>query len=145
MRGHRIKLKNMFLLSPSESQKATKKSHDIVLFVPLLDHSRMFTYPFSIRTAVFVVLLRHGGYFGKKETPFAAAMSPAEAFIGRIAFHLQVKTIFNFSVVRHYSQKKACMAYTVVQCCKRLFRPVRRLLGEKLSNFNFLRRMLRKQ
>jgi hypothetical protein len=64
-------------------------------------------YPFSIRTAVFVVLLRQGGYFGKKETPFAAAMSPAEAFIGRIAFHLQVKTIFNFTVVRHYSQKKA--------------------------------------
>jgi hypothetical protein len=39
---------------------------------------------------VFIVLLRYGGYFGKKETPFAATASPAEAFIGLIAFHFQV-------------------------------------------------------
>jgi hypothetical protein len=77
-----------------------------------------FTHPFSIRTAVFVVLLRHGGYFGKKQTPFAAAMSPAEAFIGRIAFHLQVKTIFNFTGVRHYSQKKAVKALAEHSCAK---------------------------
>ncbi len=95
-----------------------------------------FTRPFSIRTAVFVVLLRHGGYFGKKETPFAAAMSPAEAFIGRIAFHLQVKTIFNFNVVCGIILRKK-LVWHIVQCCKRLFRPVPRLLGEKLSNLNF--------
>ncbi len=127
------------MLSPvegsSESQKATKKSHDIV---PLLDHNACYTYPFfSIRTAVFVVLLRHGGYFGKKETPFAAAMSPAEAFIGRIAFHLQVKTIFNFTVVWHYSQQKACMVYN-----KSTVKDVAELSGTKvavgkLSNLNF--------
>ena len=49
---------------------------------------------FSIRTAVFIVLLRYGGYFGTKETPFASAASPAETLIGRIAFHLQVHRTF---------------------------------------------------
>jgi hypothetical protein len=93
-------------------------------------------YIFSIRTAVFVVLLRHGGYFGKKETPFAAAMSPAEAFIGRIAFHLQVKTIFNFTVVCGIILRSKAVkdiaelsgAKVAVYC-------------KKLSNLNFLSRI----
>jgi hypothetical protein len=29
---------------------------------------------FSIRTAVFIVLLRYGGYFGEKETPLSVTV-----------------------------------------------------------------------
>ncbi len=106
------KVKNTVLFAQSYSSIFREpESYNLMTLYLYSTIYACFTHPFSIRTAVFVVLLRHGGYFGKKETPFAAAMSPAEAFIGRIAFHLQVKTIFNFSAVRHYSQKKACMVY----------------------------------
>jgi hypothetical protein len=54
-------------------------------------------------------------------------MSPAEAFIGRIAFHLQVKTIFNSSVW-HYSQQKACMVYS-----KSTVKDVAELSGTKVA------------
>ena len=45
---------------------------------------------FRIRSVLLVVLLRHGGYFGEKETPFAAEMSEQELTMARIAFHIQV-------------------------------------------------------
>ena len=44
----------------------------------------------SIRTAIFLVLLRYGGYFGTKETPFGATMSPPESHLCDIIFHIQV-------------------------------------------------------
>ena len=46
----------------------------------------------SIRTAIFLVLLRHGGYLGEKETPYVATLSTAEAHLGGILFHVQVNT-----------------------------------------------------
>ena len=48
---------------------------------------------FRIRTVLLIVFLRHGGYFGEKETPFAAVLSEAELTMGRIAFHIQVRYI----------------------------------------------------
>ena len=44
----------------------------------------------SIRTTIFLVLLRHGGYFGEKETAFGGAMSAAEVHLCGIIFHIQV-------------------------------------------------------
>ena len=44
----------------------------------------------SIRTAIFVVLLRHGGYLGDKETPYGATMNTQEVHLAGIIFHIQV-------------------------------------------------------
>ena len=43
----------------------------------------------SIRTAIFVILLRYGGYFGAKETSFGATMNKSEAMIADMIFHIQ--------------------------------------------------------
>ena len=55
----------------------------------------------SIRTAMFVVLLRHGGYFGPKETPYAAVMSQAEAVVAGVLFHTQEGVTYNLHQVSY--------------------------------------------
>ena len=53
----------------------------------------------SIRSAIFVVLLRYGGYFGSKETPYAASMNKAEATVADIIFHIQEGITYNLHSV----------------------------------------------
>ena len=55
----------------------------------------------SIRTAMFVVLLRHGGYFGPKETPYGAVMSQAEAVVAGVLFHTQEGITYNLHQVSY--------------------------------------------
>ena len=55
----------------------------------------------SIRTAMFVVLLRHGGYFGPKETPYGAVMSQAEAVVAGVLFHTQEGVTYNLHQVSY--------------------------------------------
>lgn len=55
---------------------------------------------FRIRTVLLIVQLRYGGYFGQKETPYAATLSEAELTMARIAFHIQVtNSTFNYRCV----------------------------------------------
>ena len=53
----------------------------------------------SIRTAVFIVLLRYGGYFGSKETPYGASLSSAEAVVAGMIFHIQEGITYNIHQV----------------------------------------------
>jgi len=53
----------------------------------------------SIRTAIFLVLLRYGGYLGDKETPYAATMSQSEAHLCDIIFHIQEGIQYNLHCV----------------------------------------------
>ena len=53
----------------------------------------------SIRTVVFIVMLRYGGYFGTKETSYAANMSSAEATVAGMMFHIQEGITYNLHQV----------------------------------------------
>ena len=53
----------------------------------------------SIRTAVFIVLLRYGGYFGAKETPYGASLSSAETVVAGMIFHIQEGITYNLHQV----------------------------------------------
>ena len=53
----------------------------------------------SIRTAMFIVMLRYGGYFGSKETPYGASMSSAEAAVAGMIFHVQEGITYNLHQV----------------------------------------------
>ena len=53
----------------------------------------------SIRTAMFIVLLRYGGYFGTKETPYGASLSSAEAVVAGMIFHIQEGITYNIHQV----------------------------------------------
>ena len=53
----------------------------------------------TIRSVMFVILLRHGGYFGQKETPYGATMSKAEASIADIVFSIQEGIQYNLHQV----------------------------------------------
>ena len=58
-----------------------------------------FCWIFKTRTAVFIVLLRYGGYFGSKETPYGVSLSSAEATMAGIIFHIQEGITFNLHQV----------------------------------------------
>ena len=60
----------------------------------------------SIRTAIFVVLLRYGGYFGTKETPYGATMNKTEAILADIVFHIQEGITYNLHSVNDYTFHK---------------------------------------
>ena len=53
----------------------------------------------TIRSVMFVILLRHGGYFGQKETPYGLALSKAEATIADIVFCIQEGIQYNLHQV----------------------------------------------
>ena len=53
----------------------------------------------TIRSVIFVILLRYGGYFGQKETPYGAALSKAEATIADIVFAIQEGIQYNLHQV----------------------------------------------
>merc|ERR1719228_1192494 len=53
----------------------------------------------SIRTSIFLVLLRYGGYLGQKDTPYGATMSPPEAHLCSIIFHIQEGIQYNLHCV----------------------------------------------
>ena len=70
----------------------------------------------AIRTAIFLVLLRYGGYMGEKETPYGATMSHSEAHLCGIIFHIQVTFLLTFddSILQAvYSRKVSSITYTV--------------------------------
>jgi len=52
-----------------------------------------------IRTAICIVLLRHGGYFGDKETSYGAALSTQEALIANIVYFMQEGIQYNLHTV----------------------------------------------
>ena len=60
----------------------------------------------TIRTVMFVIMLRYGGYFGQKETPYGAAMSKAEATIADIVFHIQEGIQYNLHQVQYHTKNK---------------------------------------
>jgi len=53
----------------------------------------------SIRTVMFIVLLRHGGYLGTKETAYGATLSQAEAHLAGVIFHIQEGIQYNLHSV----------------------------------------------
>jgi len=53
----------------------------------------------SIRSTIFLVLLRYGGYLGQKDTPYGATMSPPEAHLCSIIFHIQEGIQYNLHCV----------------------------------------------
>jgi len=53
----------------------------------------------SIRTVIFLILLRHGGYFGEKGTAFGATMNTAESHLSGIIFHIQEGIQYNLHTV----------------------------------------------
>jgi len=60
----------------------------------------------AIRTAIFLVLLRYGGYMGEKETPYGATMSHSEAHLCGIIFHIQEGIQYNLHCVDTVSPSK---------------------------------------
>jgi len=49
----------------------------------------------TINAVILLVLLRNGGYFGPKETPYGAVLSPQEKLIAGVIVHLQEGIRFN--------------------------------------------------
>ena len=100
----------------------------------------------SIRTAMFVVLLRHGGYFGPKETPYGAVMSQAEAVVAGVLFHTQegvtynlhqvsylhsTYIIYSLSISTHYLRR--CAGWWLTPPCPACPRPTRRSSAPRCS------------
>ena len=53
----------------------------------------------SIRSVMFIIMLRYGGYFGPKETPYGATMNQSEATISEMLFHIQEGVQYNLHQV----------------------------------------------
>merc|ERR1719309_1941955 len=49
----------------------------------------------SVRSTILLVLLRYGGYFGKKSSPYGVQMSQAEEHIGQLLYHIQEGIQYN--------------------------------------------------
>jgi len=49
----------------------------------------------AITTVILIVLLRHGGYMGTKETPYGATLSQKEAHLANIIVHIQEGMRYN--------------------------------------------------
>ena len=98
----------------------------------------------SIRTAMFVVLLRHGGYFGNKETPYGAVMSQAEAVVAGVLFHTQEGITYNLHQVSYLNYLHAiytvstqylrrCAGWWLTPPCPECPRPTRRSSARRCS------------
>lgn len=53
----------------------------------------------TINAIILIILLREGGYFGKKETPYGASMSTQESTLASIIVHLQEGLRYNLHTV----------------------------------------------
>lgn len=64
------------------------------------------TLSLSIRSAIFIVLLRYGGYFGEKQTPFGGTMSKEETILSRVVYHFQEGIQYNLHSVDEVVKSK---------------------------------------
>lgn len=53
----------------------------------------------AVNTVILLVLLREGGYFGQKETPYGASLSPQEKTMASIMVHLQEGLRYNLHTI----------------------------------------------
>merc|ERR1719469_634269 len=69
----------------------------------------------SIRSALFIVLLRYGGYFGQKTSPYGVQMSKEENHVGQIMFHIQEGIQYNLHSVDELESGNVCSGLSAPQ------------------------------
>jgi len=69
----------------------------------------------SIRSALFIVLLRYGGYFGPKTSPYGVQMSRDELHVAQIMFHIQEGIQYNLHTVDELESGNVCSGLSAPQ------------------------------